>query len=123
MAPLSTAELDALAATDVREAIPPAALLPALTSPPFIPTRSLINLRDVGAVPGSAVPPRRFYRSGVMDAAAADLDALARPWAGQTTLPPSTRHGVMNAPESPLPPARSTSPPSATKSWSGTAAG
>lgn len=77
MAPLSTAELDALAATDVREAIPPAALLPALTSPPFIPTRSLINLRDVGAVPGSAVPPRRFYRSGVMDAAAADPDALA----------------------------------------------
>ncbi|UNI20673.1 hypothetical protein JDV02_006741 [Purpureocillium takamizusanense] len=73
----TTAELDALAATDVREPIPAAALAPALTSPPFIPTRSLINLRDVGAVPGSAVPAGRFYRSGAMDAAAADPDALA----------------------------------------------
>ncbi|KAJ6440428.1 protein-tyrosine phosphatase, active site protein [Purpureocillium lavendulum] len=74
---LSAAELDALAATDVREAIPAAALMPALTSPPFVRTRSLINLRDVGAVPGSAVPAGRFYRSGVIDAAARDPEAAA----------------------------------------------
>ncbi|POR33639.1 Tyrosine-protein phosphatase [Tolypocladium paradoxum] len=75
--PLSTAELDALAATDVRKALAPDVLLAALASPPFIPTRSLINLRDAGAVPGSALPARRFYRSGALDGAATDPEALA----------------------------------------------
>lgn len=77
---LSTAELDALAATDVREALAPDILLPVLTSPPFVRTRSLINFRDAGAVPGSALPAGRFYRSGVLHGAAKDPEALA--WMG-----------------------------------------
>lgn len=62
--PLSLAQLDALSATDVRTPLPPDVLLPALSSPPFIPTRSLFNLRDLGDVPGSLLPEKRFYRSG-----------------------------------------------------------
>ncbi|KND89616.1 Tyrosine-protein phosphatase [Tolypocladium ophioglossoides CBS 100239] len=74
---LSTAELDALAATDVREALAPDVLLPVLASPPFIPTRSLFNFRDAGAVPGSALAAGRFYRSGVLEGAAREPEALA----------------------------------------------
>lgn len=73
---LSAAELDALAATDVREPIAADVLVPALSSPPFIPSRSLLNFRDVGAVHGSALPRGRFYRSGVLAAAADDAEAL-----------------------------------------------
>ncbi|KAK5987136.1 hypothetical protein PT974_11254 [Cladobotryum mycophilum] len=46
-----TADLDALLRTDVRNPIPLSALLPHLSAPPFIPSRSLINARDVGADP------------------------------------------------------------------------
>ncbi|KAM5352364.1 hypothetical protein ACJ41O_005087 [Fusarium nematophilum] len=74
---LSRAELEALVATHIRDPIPLGSLTPALSSPPFIPSRSLINVRDVGAVPGSAIRPGRIFRSGMLDAAAADPDALA----------------------------------------------
>ncbi|KAF4471059.1 tyrosine- phosphatase [Fusarium albosuccineum] len=74
---LSRDELEALSATHVRDPIPLESLTPALESPPFIPTRSLINVRDLGAVPGSAIGPGRIFRSGMLDAAAADPDALA----------------------------------------------
>lgn len=74
---LSTAELDAIAATDVRERLAPEVLFPALTSPPFIPTKSLFNLRDVGAVPGSALTETRFYRSGFLEVASKDPEAMA----------------------------------------------
>lgn len=74
---LSRADLEALAATHVRDVIPPEPLAAALSSPPFIPTRSLVNVRDLGAVPGSAIRPGRIFRSGMLDAAAADRDALA----------------------------------------------
>ncbi|KPM36653.1 hypothetical protein AK830_g9894, partial [Neonectria ditissima] len=73
--PLSRSELEALAAIHVSQPIPAAALRRALASPPFVPTRSLFNLRDLGAVPGSALPRGRFYRSGALDRAAADPDA------------------------------------------------
>ncbi|KAJ4316643.1 hypothetical protein N0V84_007763 [Fusarium piperis] len=74
---LSRKDLEALTATHVRDAIPSEALTAALSSPPFIPTRSLVNLRDLGAVPGSAIRPGRIFRSGMLDAAAADPEALA----------------------------------------------
>lgn len=76
----SVTGLDALLRTDVRNAIPADALLPILSAPPFIPTRSLINARDVGAVPGSAVPAGRAYRCGALDLAAQDPAALQ--WLG-----------------------------------------
>lgn len=69
--------LAALAATDVREAIPMTTLGPVLTSPPFIPTRSLINIRDLGAVPGSRLPTAHIFRCGTLENAARDPDAIA----------------------------------------------
>ncbi|KID98821.1 tyrosine phosphatase, partial [Metarhizium majus ARSEF 297] len=75
--PLSAADLDALSATDVRTPIAAEALFPALSSPPFIPSRSLFNLRDLGAVPGSALTTTRFYRSGFLEGATRDPEALA----------------------------------------------
>ncbi|KAK7424386.1 hypothetical protein QQZ08_008644 [Neonectria magnoliae] len=75
--PLSRSELEALASTHVSKPIPPDVLRRALASPPFIPTRSLLNIRDLGAVPGSALPRARFYRSGALDHAAADPEAVA----------------------------------------------
>ncbi|RSM10436.1 hypothetical protein CEP52_003597 [Fusarium oligoseptatum] len=74
---LSRADLEDLAATHVRDAIPPEPLAAALSFPPFIPTQSLVNIRDLGAVPGSAIRPGRIFRSGMLDAAAADPEALA----------------------------------------------
>lgn len=79
MAP-SRSELEALAATDVRNRIPGEALLPALASSPFIPSRSLVNLRDAGAVPGSALPTGLVFRCGTLEYAARDPDATA--WLG-----------------------------------------
>lgn len=73
----SRSHLEALAATDVKDPIPPEQLLPALTSTPFVPTRSLINIRDVGAVPGSALPSGRIFRCGTLDMAARDPEAIA----------------------------------------------
>ena len=70
-------EIEALAATDVRESIPMEKLMPVLSSPPFIASRSLINARDVGLVPGSALPKNRIYRCGALDVAAKDPDAVA----------------------------------------------
>ncbi|KID76377.1 uncharacterized protein G6M90_00g075490 [Metarhizium brunneum] len=75
--PLSAADLDALSAADVRTPIAADALFPALSSPPFIPSRSLFNLRDLGAVPGSALTTTRFYRSGFLEGATRDPEALA----------------------------------------------
>lgn len=69
--------LDALAATDALQPIPPETLYPILSSPPFVPTRSLINLRDVGSVHGSALRPGHAYRCGTLDVAARDPDAIA----------------------------------------------
>ncbi|KAM0429381.1 hypothetical protein ACHAPT_006599 [Fusarium lateritium] len=73
---LTRHDLEALSAVHVRDAIPPEPLAAALSSPPFVPTRSLVNLRDLGAVPGSGIRPGRIFRSGMLDAAAADPDAL-----------------------------------------------
>lgn len=71
------ATLDALAATPVREVIAPETFMPIITSSPFIPSRSMLNLRDVGAVPGSSVPAGRFYRCGTLEYASKDPEALA----------------------------------------------
>jgi hypothetical protein len=75
--PLSTDELDALSATDVRKPLAPVVLFPALSASPFIPSRSLFNLRDLGAVPGSSLTKTRFYRSGFLQSASKDPEALA----------------------------------------------
>ncbi|CAJ0539839.1 Ff.00g072530.m01.CDS01 [Fusarium sp. VM40] len=69
--------LEALSATHVRDPIPLEALAPVLNSKPFIPSKSLINVRDLGAVPGSAIRPGLIFRSGMLDAAAADPEAIS----------------------------------------------
>lgn len=73
----SREDILALVQTDVRSVIPEASLLPLLTTSPFIPTRSLVNIRDVGAVPGSALPDQRAYRCGALGFAAEDPEAIA----------------------------------------------
>ncbi|KAH8170532.1 tyrosine phosphatase family protein [Sarocladium implicatum] len=70
-------EMDDLCNIDILTPIPSEAYLPIITSPPFIPSKSLINIRDSGRVPGSTLPPARFYRCGTLQLAAADPDALA----------------------------------------------
>ncbi|KAI6784435.1 Tyrosine-protein phosphatase-like protein [Emericellopsis cladophorae] len=75
MAP-SREEILALATSDVRNAIPQETLLPLITTSPFIPSKSLFNLRDVGAVPGSAIPAGRVFRTGALAQAAQDPEAL-----------------------------------------------
>ena len=77
MAPPTRDEILALAATDVRQAIPEETLLPILSQAPFVPSRSLVNMRDAGAVPGSVIPAGRLYRSGTLEMAAKDPEAMA----------------------------------------------
>ncbi|KJZ79648.1 hypothetical protein HIM_01117 [Hirsutella minnesotensis 3608] len=72
----SATELEQLSATDALEPIAQEIIIRVLTSPPFIPSRSLINIRDAGAVPGSQLPKGRFYRCGTLDLAAKDPEAL-----------------------------------------------
>jgi protein tyrosine/serine phosphatase len=74
---LSRADLESLVAVHVREPIPADTLTTAFNSKPFVPTESIINLRDLGAVPGSAIRPGHIFRSGMLDAAAADPEAMA----------------------------------------------
>ncbi|EXK91125.1 hypothetical protein FOQG_06628 [Fusarium oxysporum f. sp. raphani 54005] len=74
---LSRAELESIVAVHVREPLPADTLTAAFNSKPFIPTESIINLRDLGAVPGSAIRPGHIFRSGMLDAAAADPEAMA----------------------------------------------
>jgi hypothetical protein len=61
-ASLTRDQLYALTATDIAATIPAAELAAALASSPFIQA-GLLNLRDLGDVPGSAVRPGLVYRS------------------------------------------------------------
>lgn len=74
---LSTTELDALVSIEARQTIPAESFIPVLSNPPFVPSRSLFNIRDIGAVPGSAVPAGRMYRCGALDYASKDPEAQA----------------------------------------------
>ncbi|KAK2730568.1 hypothetical protein CKAH01_02396 [Colletotrichum kahawae] len=74
---LAKDQLARLSETDVRSPIPPEKLLPALTSPPFIPSTSLINVRELGAVPGSAILSGLAYRCGTLELATTDPQALS----------------------------------------------
>ncbi|KAF5626461.1 Tyrosine phosphatase [Fusarium tjaetaba] len=74
---LSRAELESIAAVHVREPLPADTLTAAFNSEPFIPIESIINLRDLGGVPGSAIRSGYIFRSGMLDAAAADPEAMA----------------------------------------------
>jgi hypothetical protein len=65
---LSRSELEALVETPVTTVIPTDTLVAALTSPPFYPTKVLINARDVGGLPGSALRPGFAYRTGTIEA-------------------------------------------------------
>lgn len=76
----STADLDALVMTRVTEPIAAETLFPILSAAPFVPSKSLINARDIGAVPGSNIPAGRIYRCGTLEYAGQDPDALA--WIG-----------------------------------------
>lgn len=75
-ASLTRAQLEALAATDMSSTIPSAELAAALVSSPFIPA-GLLNLRDLGAVPNSAVRPGLIYRSAMLQDNAATRVWLA----------------------------------------------
>ncbi|KDN68567.1 hypothetical protein CSUB01_06277 [Colletotrichum sublineola] len=55
--PMTREQLERLTETDVRDLIPADVLLSALASSPFIPSTSLVNIRDLGSVPGSAIHP------------------------------------------------------------------
>ncbi|KAF9779117.1 hypothetical protein IL306_002490 [Fusarium sp. DS 682] len=74
---LLRADLEALTAIHVRQTIPAETLTAALNSKPFIPTRTIVNLRDLGYAPGSGIRPGHIFRSGMLDAAAADPEAIA----------------------------------------------
>lgn len=76
----STADLDALVKTRVTVPIPPETLFPILSTAPFVPSKSLINARDIGAVPGSNIPAGRIFRCGTLQYASQDPEALA--WIG-----------------------------------------
>ncbi|EHK45027.1 uncharacterized protein TrAtP1_003234 [Trichoderma atroviride] len=76
----STADLDALVRTRVTDPIPAETLFPILSTAPFVPSKSLINARDIGAVPGSNIPAGRIFRCGTLQYASQDPDALA--WIG-----------------------------------------
>ncbi|KAH7389594.1 protein-tyrosine phosphatase-like protein [Phaeosphaeria sp. MPI-PUGE-AT-0046c] len=56
----------AFLALDMNTPIPPSDLEPILASPPFIPLPSFLNLRDLGLLPSSPVPPGLVYRSGAI---------------------------------------------------------
>ncbi|KXH66556.1 hypothetical protein CSAL01_13561, partial [Colletotrichum salicis] len=51
----------------------------ALSAPPFIPVPELINIRDLGAVPGSGVRPGLVYRCGMLEVATQNPQALDWP--------------------------------------------
>ena len=53
----AASDIAALAATDVREPIPMDKLIPVLSSPPFIPSRSLINMKSNGFLFCPAIRP------------------------------------------------------------------
>ncbi|KAK1987148.1 protein-tyrosine phosphatase-like protein [Colletotrichum cereale] len=74
--PMTREQLERLAETDVRDCIPADVLLSALASSPFIPSDSLVNIRDLGSVPGSAIRPGLIYRCGTLEVAAKDPAAL-----------------------------------------------
>lgn len=58
--------LSNLLATDMNTPISPATLIAILTSPPFIPLPSSLNLRDLGMLPNSPIAPGLIYRSGAI---------------------------------------------------------
>lgn len=74
---MSAVDINALAATAARNSIPADQYLPIVTAPPFVPSRALFNIRDVGQVSGSGVPAGLAYRSGALDHVAKDPDAVA----------------------------------------------
>lgn len=73
---ISAVDVNALAATEARNAIPVDTYLPIVTAPPFVPSRSLFNLRDVGAVADSGVPSGLAFRCGALDHVSKDPDAV-----------------------------------------------
>ncbi|BEI96369.1 hypothetical protein CcaverHIS631_0113180 [Cutaneotrichosporon cavernicola] len=60
---LTRAQIEALTDTNIHDTIPSAELAAALASTPFIQA-GLLNLRDLGQVPSSAIRPGLIYRSG-----------------------------------------------------------
>lgn len=74
-ATLTRDEVLALATTDVRTKIGDKYLVPILSHSPFIRDGCFVNMRDVGAVPGSALPTGRIYRSGTLETV--DPEAVA----------------------------------------------
>ncbi|KAK1504804.1 hypothetical protein CTAM01_04111 [Colletotrichum tamarilloi] len=69
-------QLEALTERDVHDPIPSELLQQALSTPPFLPVPELINIRDLGAVPGSCVRPGLVYRCGMLEVANQNPEAL-----------------------------------------------
>lgn len=74
-ATLTRSELMALTTTDMSEEIPAAELTAALATPPFIPAAPLLNLRDMGQLPGCSIPPGRIFRCGQLSSTSAETSA------------------------------------------------
>ena len=70
-------ELDKVAATPVEVPLGVEVYGPLIQQAPFIPSTSIMNLRDIGNVPGAVIKPGRFYRSGILEYAAHDPSAKA----------------------------------------------
>lgn len=62
----STADLRALAETDVRQPIATDQLVAALETPPFVGVPGLFNTRDLGLVPAVSSPQRGLIRPGFL---------------------------------------------------------
>ncbi|KAH8730194.1 protein-tyrosine phosphatase-like protein [Phaeosphaeriaceae sp. PMI808] len=56
--------LDALLQTDMNTPISPSIIQQILSKPPFIPIPGAVNMRDLGLLPSSPIPPGLIYRSG-----------------------------------------------------------
>ncbi|KAF2100292.1 hypothetical protein NA57DRAFT_54384 [Rhizodiscina lignyota] len=65
-----------LAATDIHAALPPEDAEKALSSPPFIPIPSALNLRDLGLAAPATIKPGLIFRSGALTTWPASSRAL-----------------------------------------------
>jgi hypothetical protein len=59
-------DLPSLLAADMNTLIDPVTVNQVLTSPPFISLPGALNIRDLGLLPGSPIPPGLLYRSGAI---------------------------------------------------------
>ncbi|TXT10559.1 hypothetical protein VHUM_02064 [Vanrija humicola] len=75
---VSKDEVSRLARTSILGDLPAAELKSILSAAPFVPESHLLNARDIGLVPESAVRPGLVYRSAQVSTAPAAVDWLSK---------------------------------------------